>query len=304
MEIAILIVNYNSSKELLEVAEQLENEVKFPKNSHKKIYILENGSTTPGQWEMLQVLKEYPDVQLFISEKNLGFAGGNNFLIEKTKESKPDYYLFLNPDTAVDRNFLIELLKPFNHLTMKQFNNVGLVSPKIYFYKGFETHPGRYKKGDFGKVIWYGGGIIDWDNVVGHHRSVDLVDKKTDQEVSTTDFCTGCCILAATRVIEKLGGFDEKYFLNLEDMDLSLRAQKAGFKTSFVPKAVVWHKNAVSKGGAGSEVEDFWQTRNRLIFAFRYAPLKTKILLFWRMVRTTDENRWKAIISAFQAIFY
>ncbi|MBI3888041.1 glycosyltransferase family 2 protein [Candidatus Microgenomates bacterium] len=291
MLLSILIVNYNSSRELLEVVAQLENDVRLPKGFEKKIFIVENGSTTPGEWETLQVLKEYPDVNLFISEKNLGFTGGNNFLIEKANALNSDYFLLLNPDTAVDKNFIVELLKI----------NPDVASPKIYFYKGYETHPSRYKKEDFGHVIWYGGGIIDWDNVVGYHRLVDTVDVKlaTSNQPLDTDFCTGCCTLISKDVMEKLHGLDNKYFLNLEDLDFSVRAKRAGFDTLYVPKAIIWHKNAVSKGGVGSPVEDYWQTRNRLIFAFKYAKLKTKILLLWQLVKTADKNRWKAIFSAF-----
>lgn len=305
---AILIVNYNSASELLEVAAQLEKEVKLPQNFAKKLYILENGSTKAGEWETLQKLKEFPDVNLFISEKNLGFAHGNNFLLEKAKADNPDYFLFLNPDTLVDKNFLIELLKPMDSIASLQ-NDIGLASPKIYFAKGFETHPERYAKSDLGRVIWYAGGIIDWNNVVGYHKDVDEVDEtiedrkwKMDTEdgrlTVETDFCTGCCLLATKKALEKLGGFDENYFLNLEDLDLSLRAQRAGFKTVYVPGAIIWHKNAVSKGGTGSKIEDYYQTRSRLIFAFRYASLKVKVLLLWQLLRTADLNRLKAICSA------
>lgn len=317
MLISILIVNYNSARELLEVVAQLENDIKLPKGYTKKIFIVENGSTNPGEWDALQVLREYPDVDLSISEKNLGFTGGNNFLIEKAKALNSDFFLLINPDTAVDKNFIVELLKPFDlnrHSGERSDSrisdvkrdaglgqhddNVGLASPKIYFYKGYETHPSRYKKEDFGKVIWYGGGIIDWDNVVGYHRLVDLVDVDAETEAVDTDFCTGCCLLVTKEAMDKLHGLDDKYFLNLEDLDLSVRAKKAKFRIVYTPKAIIWHKNAVSKGGSGSKVEDYWQTRNRLIFAMKYASLKVKILLLWQMIRTADKNRWKAIWSA------
>jgi GT2 family glycosyltransferase len=312
VKLAILLVNYNSSLDLLAVIKQLEKEVKYPKNCQRKIYVLENGSPKAGEREALQNLKQSFRVprfsdrlklahgrELFVSEKNLGFAGGNNFLLKKAKIDEPDLYLFLNPDTVVSPDFL----KNLTNLT--NLSNFGLASPKIYFAPGFETHPERYKKSEIGKVIWYEGGIIDWGNVAGHHKNVDEVDSSHQSLVtshSPTDFCTGCCLLATKKVMEKLGGFDETYFLNWEDVDLSVRAQRAGFKTVYVPSSVIWHKNAVSKGGTGSKIEDFWQTRNRLIFAFKYAPLKTKLLLLWRLARTRDLNRWRAIGSAFFAI--
>ena len=294
MQISIIIVNYNSSKDLIGVVGQIENAVKLPKSFGKKIFVLENGSTNPGEWEALQLLKKYSDIDLSISEKNLGFTGGNNLLIEKAKTVNSDYFLLLNPDTVVDKNFIIELIR-----ASQKDSAIGLLSPKIYFYKGFETHPERYKEQDLGKVIWYGGGIIDWSNIVGYHRQVDQIDLEVSQEIETTDFCTGCCMLVTKQAMEKLRSFDDKYFLNLEDLDLSVRAKKAGFRTVYVPKAIIWHKNALSKGGTGSSLEDFYQTRNRLIFAFKYASLKVKILLLWQLLRTANLSRLKAILAVF-----
>ncbi len=277
MIITVILINYHSETDLLEAVGSLK-ESNIPKGFERKIVVVDNDRPS--------TLKDIPGVEILRPEKNLGFTGGNNLGIKKNLNS--DFFLLLNPDTVVDKNFIVELLK----------SNAGLASPKIYFAKGYETHPERYKKEDLGRVIWYGGGIIDWNNVVGSHIDVDVVDVGADLRVRPTDFCTGCCMLISREAMDKLKGFDDKYFLNLEDLDLSVRAQKAGFKTVYVPKAIIWHKNAVSKGGTGSKVEDYWQTRNRLIFAFRYATTKVKFLLLWQLLRTANLNRLKAILSA------
>ena len=67
-------------------------------------------------------------------------------------------------------------------------------------------------------------------------------------------------------------------------MDFCVRAKKAGFKIIFEPKAVIWHKNASSSGGSGSQLQDYYITRNRLIFAFKYANFKTKLALLRQMI--------------------
>jgi GT2 family glycosyltransferase len=288
MLVVTLIINFNSASELLEVANQLEREVVLPAGFENKLIIVENGSTKTGEWEKLQLLKKYPDAILLKSPRNLGFTGGNILAYERAKELNPDYILLLNPDTVVDKNFLVELLDA----------RADMVSPKIYFAPGFETHPERYKRADLGRVIWYGGGIIDWDNVVGYHKNVDAADAGTEVALGPTDFCTGCCLLVRREVLDKIGFLDNHYFMNLEDLDLSVRAQRAGFATIYAPKAVIWHKNAISKGGPGSKVEDYWQTRNRLIFAFRYAPWKTRLLLLKQLLSSGDPNRLRAIWSA------
>ena len=121
---------------------------------------------------------------------------------------------------------------------------------------------------------------MDWGNIIGHNRGVDEVDKGQYNKIEETELATGCCMLIKKDVLEKIGSFDDRYFLYYEDADLSIRAKKRGFKIVYVPKSVIWHKNAGSVGGSGSALQDYYITRNRLIFGFRYAPARSKLALF------------------------
>lgn len=302
--ISIILVNYHCEEDILEAVTSLK-ESSIPENIERKIIVVDN--------DVPSDLKEIPGVEILRPGKNLGFTGGNNLAI---KHLQADLYLLLNPDTKVDKNFLVELIKPFlvtagyKHWTKDK--EVGLASPKIYFYPGFEFHKDRYKKPDQGQVIWYAGGEIDWDNVVCRHKQIDEVDLEKEkrgelkgvklslysEDFAHTGFCTGCCLLFSKAVLDKIGPLDDKLFFSWEDVDFSVRAQKAGFETVYVPGSVVWHKNANTSGGAGSPIQDFYQTRNRLIFAFKYASLKVKVLLFWQLLKTANLNRLKAIFSS------
>ncbi|KKQ34533.1 MAG: putative glycosyltransferase [Microgenomates group bacterium GW2011_GWA2_37_6] len=131
-----------------------------------------------------------------------------------------------------------------------------------------------------GKVIWYAGGAIDWENVIGNHKGLDEVDKGQFDEDGETKMATGCCFLVKKEVLEKVGLYDDRYFLYFEDADFSERVKKAGFKIFYAPKSIIWHKNAQSSGGSGSSLQDYFTTRNRLIFGYTYAPMRTKIALF------------------------
>ena len=105
-------------------------------------------------------------------------------------------------------------------------------------------------------------------------------------------------MLVKKEVFEKIGYFDEKYFLYLEDMDFCVRAEKAGFKIFFQPRAVIWHKNAKSTGGSGSSLQDYFITRNRLLFAVKYAKLRTKIAVFRQIAsQFQDTIKRKALID-------
>lgn len=180
----------------------------------------------------------------------------------------------MNNDTIVSQDFLTSLID-----FAKDKEDLGIVSPKIYFAPGFEYHKDRYKKADQGKVIWYAGGKIDWENIYASHIGVDEVDQGQYDKAKEIDFATGCCMLIKRDVLEKVGLFDKNYFVYFEDVDLSTRAKKAGFKVYYTPNTFLWHKNASSSGKPGSSLHVYYQTRNRLYFGLKYAHIKTKIHL-------------------------
>ena len=221
------------------------------------------------------------------SKDNTGYSGGNNKGIRQALAGGAEAVFLLNDDTKVHKMVLIEMLK-----VMKD-KQVGMVSPKIYFYPGFEYHKDRYQPKDKGMVIWYAGGLIDWNNCLGVHRGVDEVDTGQYGKSEETDFATGCAVLIRKDVFEKTGMYDERYFLYLEDLDLSVRAKKAGFKIIYQPKAVVWHKNAQSSG-FGSGLHDYFFTRNRLLFGFEHATFKTRFALVRESIRIfLKGSNWK-----------
>jgi hypothetical protein len=220
------------------------------------------------------------NLELIRSEKNLGFAGGQNLGIKFALDNGADYIVVLNNDVILDKNLIIELLKTFQ--TEK---DCGIVSPKIYFARGHEFHKDRYSQPELGKVIWYAGGKIDWQNVIASHLGVDEVDKGQYGKTEETDFASGCCEMIKREVFEKSGLFDERYFLYYEDNDLSQRARAQNFKIFYQPKAIMWHLNAGSTGGSGSTLHDYYITRNRLLFGSKFASFRAKIALIRESVK-------------------
>ena len=210
---------------------------------------------------------------------NIGFAGGNNKGIKEALDWGADAVMLLNDDTKLDKEAVL-------NLSQSLFSNesVGMVVPKIYFYPGFEYHKSRYQKKDLGNIIWYAGGSIDWNNVVGVHRGVDEIDIGQCDRQENVEFATGCCLMIRREVFERIGLLNEKYFLYLEDLDFNVRVKKAGFKIIYQPQAVIWHKNAQSSG-VGSGLHDYFFTRNRLLFGFSHASVRTKLALFRESIR-------------------
>ncbi len=279
--IFISIVNFNGRKNTLECLNSIK---KLAQTNFKlQVVLVDNGSR-----EALKIDETYLEaipLKIIKNKDNLGFSGGHNTGIKYAISRNADYILILNNDTVVDKNLILELTKTFNN------NDVGIAAPKIYFAPGFEFHKKRYKKEDLGKVIWYAGGDMDWKNVIGRHRGVDEVDYGQYDKALEIDYASGACFLIKKNVIEQVGMLDEKYFLYYEDSDLSWRVKKAGCKVAYVPTAFLWHKNAASVGGSGSSLQDYYITRNRLLFGIRYAPFKSKLALLQESLNLSIKGR-------------
>lgn len=276
LKIAVVVLNYNGLENTLECLESLR---KCDTGSHEAEIIVVDNNSQDGSQEALGKLK---DIYLVQNADNLGYSGGNNVGIKKALSLGADYIFVLNNDTLVDKNILINLV----HAASAG----DIISPKIYFAPGFEFHKERYSSRDRGKVIWYAGGAIDWANIIGRHLGVDEVDKGQFARRHQIDLATGAAMFVKRAVFEKTGLFDEKYFLYLEDMDFCVRAKKAGFKIIFEPAAIVWHKNASSSGGSGSPLQDYFITRNRLLFAAKYAKLKTKLAVLRQILGQINQK--------------
>src|SRR5690606_14557979 len=111
----------------------------------------------------------------------------------------------------------------------------------------------------------------------------DEVDRGQYDTVEPTEFVTGCCVALRVKALEEIGLFDDRYFLYLEDLDLSQRLLKARWKLLYQPEARIWHKNA-GYSGSGSSLHEYYFTRNRYLFGFRYAPWRTKLFLLKHLV--------------------
>jgi len=280
-KILVSLVNFNGDKDTLSCLDSLDK-AKI-EGFELSAVVIDNASK-----ENFQVERKYQNFELKIirSDINLGFAGGQNLSIKWGLENGCDYFMILNNDVILDENLLLELLKTFD-----KEKNRGIVSPKIYFAKGHEFHKDKYKEEEKGRVIWYAGGKIDWQNLIATHRGVDEVDMGQFEKQEETDFASGCCEMIKREVFEKVGLFDEKYFLYYEDNDLSQRAKKAGFTIYYQPKAKLWHLNAGSTGGSGSTLQDYYITRNRLLFGFEFASFKTKLAMVRESVKLIFSGR-------------
>jgi GT2 family glycosyltransferase len=278
--IAVVTVNYNTASDTNAFLESLKKI--HVTDFSLEIFIVDNGSTEKFAFSE----KENKNTTLISLPQNLGFSEGYNVGIKAALKDKADAVMIVNNDTLLDPDLISNLEK-----VLYSDNKIGLTVPKIYFAKGHEFHKDRYTKDELGKVFWYAGGLMDWDNVQSVHRGVDEVDHGQYNTTEITDFASGCCMLIKREVFERVGMFDNRYFLYYEDADFCERIKHARYDLYYVPEAFLYHVNASSSGGAGNTLQDYYITRNQMLFGMTYAPLRAKIALFRQSIRLLRQGR-------------
>lgn len=289
--VSIVIVNWNGKNDTIACLASIKAMRK--KNIVVDTIVVDNGSTNDS---VSAIKKTHPWARVIELSSNLGFTGGNNVGMRSALLHKAEYIWLLNNDTIVDVDAL-SLVKAFAD------PSVGVAGSKIYFQKGHEYYKDRYTKNEQGKVIWYAGGIVDWENMYASHNGVDEVDHGQYDTAEDTSFITGCSFMVSSNVVEQLGVLDERYYLYLEDLDYCLRIKRAGFRLRYFPSSVIWHVNAGSSGGSGSKLHEYYMTRNRLLIGMRYAQNRTKLALLREAVRFAVSGSAVKKRAVFDALF-
>lgn len=255
-KVAVVILNYKVKKEIQKCIRSVQD------STYKNIVTIVIDNNSEDQLE--KEIRKFKDIYFYQNNENLGYTGGNNIGIRIALKMEIDFILVLNPDTTIDKKCIENLVNGLEK------TGASIVGPKIYLSGT--------------KQIWYAGGIMDMDNVIGRHRGVDEKDIGQYDKVEETDYITGAAILIKSEVFKKIGFFDEKFFLYYEDADFCMRARKAGFKIFYMPEAKVYHENA-SSAGLGSPLQDYFITRNRMIYGAKHLPFRTRFALFREGVR-------------------
>lgn len=252
--IYIILVNYNGYIDTIDCVESL-RKIKY---LNYKILIIDNASTN----DSLNYIKQsLADCIIIESKQNLGFAGGNNIGIKYALENGADYVLLLNNDTIVENDFLDKLVE-----VAQKDNNIGVVGGKIYYH----SNP---------KKIWYSGGKINKFTGSTKHLGVDETDKGQYDNLTYTEYVTGCMMLVSRKAIEKAGMMDEKYFLYYEETDWNIKIKNAGFKIIYTPYSKIYHKVSSSTQKL-NESMGYYYDRNRYYFVMNNFKLKSKLCMY------------------------
>lgn len=266
IKVFTVVLNWNRKQDTLDCIASLKK--LDTKNIDHEIVVVDNNSSDGT----LDAIKDKSIIKIK-NDSNLGYAEGNNVGLRYAIEHKADFVMVLNNDTILHKNLLQEFVS-----SSHRYPDAAVFSPKIYFAKGFEFHKKRYKKSQLGKVIWYAGGMIDFDNVYGYHLGVDKVDKGQFDKEKEINFATGTCMFIRVNSLLDDELFNPLYYLYLEDMEFSMKLTKRGFKIMYIPSAILWHK--VSQSSAiGAQLNDYFIARNRMMFGMSFAPVRAKAAL-------------------------
>ena len=251
--ISIIILTFNSTKYIKSCLDSL-----FAQDYQDfEIIIVDNGSKdgTP------HLIKEnYPQVRLIQNKENLGACKGKNQGIDIAKGS---WILTLDCDVILERNFL----KNIAEFIKGKEERLGMVQPKIL---------------NIDKKTIYSCGIY----LSKLRRFYDIGRDRVDNgQFNTSKYIFGACSAAALynrqmleEIKEDTGYFDERFFFLVEDVDLSWRAQRNGWKVIFYPKAVCYHFGNSSK--TDNKLRQFLCFRNRYFTIKKNMSLMGRLKLF------------------------
>lgn len=190
------------------------------------IIVVDNGSND-GSVEY--IAGHCPQVELIVLPSNIGFGPACNQAISKVLRDEIYNYIFLlNNDVTVHPQALSKLIN-----AAQAHPQVGVFGAKIYY-------------ADKPNTIWYAGARRRYGVLAAADIGRGQIDNGQFSALREVDYIFGAAMLIRRSVFERVGLFDERFFLYLEDLDFCLRVQKAGFLLLFVPEARVWHQGSAS----------------------------------------------------------
>lgn len=258
MKLSVVIVNYN----VMHFLEQCLNSVrKAVKNIESEVFVVDNNSVD-GSVKMVR--EKFPEVNLIVNPDNRGFSKANNQAI---KIAKGEYVLLLNPDTVVEDDTFEKIIKFMDAhedaggLGVKMVDGKGkflpeskrgLPTPAVAFYKIF----GLSK-------------LFPKSKIFGQYHLTYL----NNDEIHEVDVLSGAFMLIRKPLLDKIGGLDESYFMYGEDIDLSYRITKEGYKNYYFPKTrIIHYKGESTKKSSINYVLVFYQAM--IIFAKKHFSQK------------------------------
>ena len=222
MKLSIVIVSYNAPKHLEICLDSCQEALK---NFEGEIIVVDNNSS---EIDFLSLKKNYPNVNYLLQTENLGFAKANNIGVEN---ALGDYILILNPDTIIPEDIFPKLID-FHQSKEK----IGLVGVRLIDTNG-NFHPESKRniptaKNSFSKLFKRFN-----SSIVNNYYKLEVGEFET----APCEILVGAFIFTTKQIYKQIGGFDARYFMYGEDIDISYSAELAGYTNYYVGDITVLH---------------------------------------------------------------
>ncbi len=286
IDLSIIIVNYNVKEFLQNLIHSIEKAIE---NLSAEIIVVDNASTD-GSIELLK--SKFPFINLIENKTNLGFGKANNIGLQL---SKGKYIAMINPDAIVSEDTFTKLINFF-----KENPDAGLATPKILNPDGTlqlgcrRSFPGPWTS--FCRVTGLSG-LFPKSKIFARYNLTYLPENQTFE----VDAISGSFMVMKRGVYEKVGGFDEQFFMYGEDLDLCYRIQKAGYKVFYVHTAQAIHyKGESTKRSDIDEVRIFYDAMR--VFVKKH--LATSLLVSIILRLAINMRELMAFIGKRKLVFY
>lgn len=294
--VSIVIVNWNAGTQLVACIASV---AQYQHDLVATVIVVDNGSTD-NSIKQVEALQNLPfELQIVRNSANRGFGAACN---QGAALALSEFLLFLNPDTRLFEN---SLTAPYAFMNASKNQKVGVVGIQLIDdHNQVSRSCARFPTLGIFVAQVFGINYLPGLQYLNTHM-MDWAHETT----ATVDHVIGAFYLMRLSLFESLSGFDERFFVYLEDLDLSLRVHQAGYLSVFLADAQAFHLG----GGTSRQVKAhrlFYSLRSRLFYGFKYFPKhKAWILLFittaiepWsRLLFALSKGSWRDALYTLQA---
>lgn len=240
----LLILNYRGYEDTCECIQS----VLAIEYMNYRLLVIDNNSED-GSYEKLK--KKFTDIEIIQTEKNSGYAGGNNVGIEYALEQGAEYIAILNNDVCVEKHFLNIIIQE-----MEDNRNIAISGPAVCEWNS--------------DIVQSAGAMVNLYNAEVELLYSGINYSGMQKEKIICDYVSGACLMVRASLINEIGKMPEMYFLFYEETDWCLQAAKKGYEVCCIPSVRIWHKESASVSKV-SNLKQYYMDRNRVIFERRNA---------------------------------
>ncbi len=225
--LTIIFISFNSSEEILICIDSLR---KLHLNFSYKIFVIENGDIS--NWESSR--DKYGYVTIINPRSNIGFSKANNLAVS---QSSTNYILFLNPDTLITEDFITPILSFY-----ESEYNLGACGPALFNNNEKIQNSVGFRMGFMFE-------LLESFYLIKFIRKLEYKFKfKCKKKPVRVAWLSAACLIIEKEKFEQIGGFDEDYFLNYEDIDICQNLENAGYRNYYFPYLKCIHIGLTSQG--------------------------------------------------------